>query len=219
MDIVRCPEKLRAGLTGTMIGWFYNHLARLIYVDAQTWKPVDMDMLQEYVDSHRKSHSLEGYAGEYIVPNWTTFARESELYADIVAYADGEPVWSEPTGTPPLFDTDRPAAWKVAEALRDMGAFTRAGLDIVSEVWGAVEFVGKRDYYGDARPLTEAMLRRLEAAGLITDAAKNEQLDWLCNEWQMPMYRIDFSPLEVPLEDLKAAQDAALYAEIGERGY
>ena len=95
-----------------MVKWFYDHLARLIYVDAQTWRPVDMNQLQEYVDSHRRSHSLEGYADEYIVPNWTIFSRESELYADIVAYEDGEPTWNEPLSTPPLFDRSRPPAWK-----------------------------------------------------------------------------------------------------------
>lgn len=50
VDLARCPAKLQACLTGTMFGWFYNHLARLIYVDAQTWRPVDMEQLQEYVD-------------------------------------------------------------------------------------------------------------------------------------------------------------------------
>lgn len=219
VDLVRCPAKLQAGLTGTMFGWFYNHLARLIYVDAQTWRPVDMEQLQEYVDSHRKSHSLEGYAGEYIVPNWTTFARESELYADIVTYEDGEPVWSEPTGSPPLLEYGRPMVWKVAEALRDFGAFSPKGLSTVSEVWGEVDFVDKRNYHGDARPLTQRMLERLQAEGAITVQARDEQVDWLYNDWQMPMYRIDFSRIEVTLDDLKAQQDAALWNEIGiERG-
>jgi len=26
MDIVRCPDKLRAAITGTMFKWFYDHL-------------------------------------------------------------------------------------------------------------------------------------------------------------------------------------------------
>jgi hypothetical protein len=215
MDIVRCPEKLRPGLTGTMFKWFYDHLARLIYADAQTWRPVNMEQLQEYVDSHRRSHSLEGYAGEYIVPNWTTFSRESELYADIVAYEDGEPTWNEPLGSAPLFGAGRPPAWKVVEALRDMGAFRPAGLDIVSEIWGAVEFVGKRNHWDDARDLTEQMLTRLQAAGLFTEQTRQEQIGRLYNDWQMPMYRIDFKRIEVPLEELHAARDVALWGEMG----
>jgi hypothetical protein len=60
MDIVRCPPKLRGQRVGPMMGWFYDHLARLIYLDAQRWKPTDTRELQDYVDQHRKSHYLEG---------------------------------------------------------------------------------------------------------------------------------------------------------------
>lgn len=95
IDIVRCPPKLRPSRIGPMITWFYDHLARLIYIDAQSWKPVSANQLQEYVDHHRKSHYLEGAFGEYIMPNWTTFSRESMLYADIITDEDGEPMWNE----------------------------------------------------------------------------------------------------------------------------
>ena len=95
IDIVRCPQKLRPSRIGPMITWFYDHLARLIYIDAQSWKPVNTKQLQEYVDDHRKSHYLDGAIGEYIMPNWTTWSRESKLYADIGAYEDGEPIWNE----------------------------------------------------------------------------------------------------------------------------
>ncbi len=44
MDIVHCPPKLRGQRVGPMMGWFYDHLARLIYLDAQSWKPTDMDL-------------------------------------------------------------------------------------------------------------------------------------------------------------------------------
>ncbi len=31
VDLVRCPPKRSAALTGTMMRWFYSHLARIIY--------------------------------------------------------------------------------------------------------------------------------------------------------------------------------------------
>jgi hypothetical protein len=43
---VRCPPKLIAGHIGPMMGWFYNHLARLIYAEAQHWKPTNAEKLQ-----------------------------------------------------------------------------------------------------------------------------------------------------------------------------
>lgn len=176
-----------------------------------------IDQLQEYVDGSRKSHGLEGFAGEYILPNWTLFSRESRLYADIVAYEDGEPTWNEPTASAalPLWD-DRPSIWHVAKALSDVGAFTRAGLDILSEVWGQVDFSGSTECYSVRRRLTKVMLERLQVAGLISADAEIEQICWLYNSWQVPMYRIDFKPIQISLEELKAAQQAQLWGEIGE---
>lgn len=220
LDLVRSPPKMRGAMVGTMFKWFYDHLARMIYADAQSWSPMTVNQLQEYVDSNRQSHSLEGYAGEYILPNWTLYSRESLLYADIVTHEDGEPIWNEPSTSQPLFDRDRPAIWQVVEVLRDLGVFSRAGLDILSDVWGTVEFVGEQECYSTSDALTSDMVDRLNAAGLILPSAKQEQLRWIYQSWQVPMYRIDFRRIEVTLEELKALQDAQLYAEMGDQyGY
>lgn len=212
MDIVRCPPKLRGQRVGPMMGWFYDHLARLIYSDAQHWKPTDTRELQDYVDQHRKSHYLEGNVGEYIMPNWTTWSRESLLYADIVTYEDGELVWHSPEGILPAWAD--PGPWQVCTALRDMGAFTRDGLDIASSVWSQTDFKD-RQHWNDTRRLTQEMLLGLEKAKLITEAAHQDQQRILYDHWQLPMYRIDFTRLEVPLEDLRAEQEAMLSSEIG----
>jgi hypothetical protein len=37
MDAVRCPPKLLQEKLIRIIGWFHNHLARLIYADAVAW--------------------------------------------------------------------------------------------------------------------------------------------------------------------------------------
>jgi hypothetical protein len=146
VDIVRCPPNLRPSRIGPMMTWFSDHLARLIYIDAQDWKPVNIRQLQEYVDGDRKSHYLEGAGGEYIMPNSTTWSRESQLYADIVTHEDGEPMWNEPDARAPLFDYGEPSPWQVCQALRDMGAFTRPGLDIVSSVWSQTDFVDNQHW-------------------------------------------------------------------------
>jgi hypothetical protein len=212
MDIVRCPPKLRGHRVGPMMGWFYDHLARLIYLDAQRWKPTDTRELQDYVDQHRKSHYLEGYAGEYIMPNWTTWSRESLLYADIVTYEDGELIWHSPEA--PMSPWDKLGPWQVCTALRDMGAFTRDGLDIASSVWSQTDFKDSQ-HWSDTQRLTHEMLLGLEKTTLLTEAAHEDQLRILYYHWQLPMYRIDFTRLEVPLEDLRAEQEAMLWNEIG----
>jgi hypothetical protein len=216
MDIVRCPPKVRGGLVGQMFDWFYGHLPRLLYAEAQSWKPTTVQQLQEYLDNSRRSHDIEGFAGEFIMPNSTLFDRESRLYADIVTYEDGEPIWSEPSvWTPVTFGDRRTSIWHVVKTLGDMGAFSRRGLDIVSKVWSAVDFVGEVECWSVRRELTEQMLEQLYAAGLISQNAEEGQVCDLYNEWQVPMYRLDFKPIEVPLEDLRAWQEAALWNEIG----
>jgi hypothetical protein len=212
IDIVRCPPKLRSSRIGPMMNWFYDHLARLIYIDAQSWKPVNGKQLQEYVDNHRESHYLEGEFDEYILPNWTTYLRESVLYADITTDEGGEPIWNEPDATGPMFINYEPFPWQVCQALRDMGAFTRAGLDIVSSVWSQKEFVDDQ-HWGDMKRLSYEMLLALEKADLITGAAREEHVGVLYHRWQLPMYHIDFKRIAVPLAELQSQRDATLWSE------
>ncbi len=54
------------------------------------------------------------------------------------------------------------------------------------------------------------LAKRLEAAGLITDRATDKHATALADTWQMPMYEMDFSPIDVSLEDLLAERDAQL---------
>jgi hypothetical protein len=221
MDIVRCPPKVRPSQIGSMIGWFYDHLARLIYFDAQSWKPINISQLQQYVDSDRKSHSLVGSLGEYIVPNWTSWSREGMLYADIVTDEDGELNWNDPEiGArsialtrlrPDFFDYLERPGWIICKGLRDIGAFTRPGLEIVSAVWSQTDFVNAQNR-SDADNLTREMLLALYKAELIPEAASNE----LVNLWQLPMYHIDFKRIEVPLEELRAERDANYRWEVGD---
>jgi hypothetical protein len=213
-DIVRCPKRLRASRAGLMMKWFYDHLARLLYVQAQSWKPMHAAQLQEYLDLERASHSLEGAMGEYIMPNWTLWSREGRLYADIVAYEDGEPQWSEPTEAVAPLQRAFNGAWQVCVSLQRVGAFTSAGLKIASEIWDAVNFEGETSW-AEARTLTHTMLVALNDAGLVSEDATDDDVRTLYHNWQVPMYHLDFRRLDVDLETLKAAQDAALWAEIG----
>lgn len=125
-------------------------------------------------------------------------------------------MWSEPSDwAQARFGARRISTWYVTKALSDLGAFSREGLDVVSQVWGAVDFLGETECYMLPRNLTRQMLERLHAAGLIAQTAEESQLDYLYDQWQVPMYHLDFKPIQVPLEELRAAQEAALRSEIG----
>lgn len=217
MDMVRCPKKLCASKMGVMVNWFYDHLARLIYANATSWRPMHVTQLQEYVDSSRQAHYLEGEFGEYILPNSELSSRESKLYADIVAYEDGQPMWSSPKG----FDFDRsflaftPPALALAKSFAALGIFRAEGLRATSEIWNAVEFKDTQGFDETRRLISEQLVRRLIDERLPTEAAEDRDVSCLYESWQMPMYNLDFALIPVPLEKLQRERDAIVYAEMG----
>lgn len=100
----------------------------LIYADAVNWKPTNLAQLREYVDHQRRGHYTEGYAGEYIMPNWAVYERESGLYADVEAYQDDALLWNEPRRPGldrSIFPSTALPALQVAEAMQHLGLFSR----------------------------------------------------------------------------------------------
>ena len=55
MDAVRCPPKLIASKMNRIVGWFYDHLARLIYAEAVSWKPMHLAQLCEYAPANMRT--------------------------------------------------------------------------------------------------------------------------------------------------------------------
>jgi hypothetical protein len=218
MDAVRCPPKLIASKLNRIVGWFYDHLARLIYAEAVSWKPMHLAQLREYVDNHRRGHYLEGSAGEYIMPNWTIYQRESRLYADIEADQDQGLAWSSPRDPYPghaFFDSFVPPALRVASAMEQVGLFTAKGLRAVSDIWGSVEYVGHEDHH-QGETLTERLLHRVHAEALMLDTAEDEHVAALYRHWQIPMYNLEFSLIPVSLEELEAAQEREYWSIVGD---
>lgn len=214
MDMVRCPKKLTASKLGTLINWFYDHLARLIYVNATSWRPMHMTQLREYVDDTRQAHYLEGEFGEYIAPNWELSERERMLYADIEAYEDEQPMWNAPKGFSSLLPTFTPPALALAQSFAALGMFRVEGLRATAEIWNTVEFKDTQSF-GDSKRLTEQLLRRLIDENLPSDEAADTDVSCLYHSWQMPMYNLDFSLLPVPLDALQHQRDSIFYAEMG----
>jgi hypothetical protein len=218
MDAARCPPKLVSSKLSRIVGWFYDHLARLIYAEAVSWKPMHLAQLRDYVDHHRRGHYLEGQAGEYIMPNWTIYQRESRLYVDIEAYQDEALSWNAP-GDPytgyPILDSFVPPALRVAAAMEQVGMFTVKGLQAVSDIWGSLEYTDKEDHH-DGTKLTERLLHRLHAEGLMFDTARDEDVSTLYRTWQIPMYNLDFSLVPVSLEELEAAQEREYWSMVGD---
>jgi hypothetical protein len=215
LDIVRCPPAKVSGRIGRVVKKvFYDHLARMIYAKAQSWKPVHVAQLQEYIDQERQGHYLEGGMSEYIVPNWSIYNRESSMYADIEVYEDGIAQWSDPNSRCGLTWHQRPIALGLIEALNALGIFTRPGLQATSDVWGKLDFHGQQSH-SDARELADQLARRLDTEGLVSEAATDADVRLFYDFWQLPMYNLNFEMIDMPLEELSAARDAAFWNEVG----
>ena len=219
MDLVRCPAKHIARRVKRVVNTFYDHLGRMIYADAQGWKVSDVTELQGYIDQERQGHYLEGYAGEYIMPNWKLYSRESTMYADIEVHEDGKPIWSAPRGSgmsQAIFGGP-PLPLLLVEAMSALGMFTPKGVKIVHQVWQTLDFIDTQ-HFDDHRRLFREALDKLVAANLPGEDATDDHARQLNSHWQMPMYNLEFSRLRVELEDIKAERDAALWHEIGGYG-
>ncbi len=216
MDIVRCPNRIVASRIGDMVKWFYSHLARLIYAEAVSWKPMHAAQLRTYVDSNRKSHEVEGAVGEYIVPNWTILNREGVLYSDIAIYEGDSIQWNNPADLVHdfAFPSHAPTVLQLAEAMSLLGMFTRRGLEVTAATWANTEF-RDRESFQEARDLTRNMIERLVSEDLPSEQADQHHVHLLYEAWPLPMYHFDFQLIPVPLEDLKAEQDYMLGQEMG----
>ena len=214
MDAVRCPKKLVSRYIGKIVGWFYDHLARLIYAEAIGWRPTHLTELREYVGPLRQSHSLEGEVGEFIFPNWCLYMRESQLYADIACEEGKDPYWNTPLSVGMGMSTIEPPALTLTKAMSALGMFSEKGLKATSEIWGTTTFSVLEDRR-DALSLTRKLVNRLIEQDIPTRTATNEHVQALINLWQLPMYDLNFELIDVPLEKLKEEQERILFAEIG----
>lgn len=217
IDLVRCPVPEVSKRIGRIVKkTLYDHLSRMIYAGAQSWRPTNTAQLQEYVDNERQGHFLDGGISEYIVPNWSLYRRESTMYADIEVHEDSIPQWNDPNRWTISTITLRPVALDIVEALDALGVLTRAGLQATSDIWGSVDFV-KEEGPVEARELTKQLSAHLDSEGLVTDRATEHHARLFYNHWQLPMYNLKFDLIDVPLERLEAQRQAAFWNEVGDR--
>lgn len=214
MDAVRCPRHRAPSRLGTIVGWFYSHLARLIYAESVLFRPVNVGELQEVVDLSRKDYFLEGIAGEAILPNWHLFHRESLLYTDVVAGESGELSWNDPLEIIQSSDSvateeSPPLSLLLVEAMAMLGIFTLQGLVATSEVWDKVEFSGPEDH-SIAMELVRELVDRLVRENLPREASVDPHMQTLFDHWQLPMYNLDFKKISISMKQLLAEREVAV---------
>lgn len=213
MDIIRCPKKEVSRRIGVLMGWYYDHLARLLYAEACQWRPVDLKELRRIIDRRRVTHYVEGNMGEFIAPNDLIYRRETRLYADIEALDDGSLQWVVPSAYVGFYNP-KPDALVVAEALDAFGVFTVEGLELISSIWSEVNFRDETPVQENDR-LIEATLTRLFERKMASESATTDNARDLYGRWQMPLYALDMKAIEVARSDLEAEQERLLLVEMG----
>ena len=204
LDYLRCPPG-RSDRASMMLKNFYNHGARLLYDESCTWKPTDIAMLRQYIDAQRRSHYVQESLNDAdIFPNWNLHIREAALYADLGRNESGELGWSDPI----LWGSEdrlKPNALIVSEAMRRLGFFKPEALKYLTEIWSKVNFTD-REPHSKASELTATTLNLYIDEGIVLEEATDEDVSMVQMAWQMPMYDLDFKPINVPLEELIAEQ-------------
>ena len=215
LDFYRCPDARRAGLAGKTVRRFYDHLARLLYVDAVVWRPVTKGELRSYVDRERQSHIVDGPMGEWVMAAGPVIERERRLYADVERYDEGVVVWNEPYGFPPLGDRRPPDVLRLAIAMRNLGFLSPEGMRVIRTIWGAADLSDGLTLR-DTINLKWQTLWAAKDAGLNSQTATDGDVRAVCETWPFPMWDFDLGPLDVPLAELEAERDRNLAAEIGD---
>ena len=206
IDAVRCPRKRARSRLRSILGWFYDHLARLIYAESVVFPRVTVRELREHVELHRKDFYSNAPAGEMIFQNQHLYRREGLLYADVLARElvgeSDELSWSDPFEI--ARSADSVAAREVSrrllqlvEAMATLGIFSLQGLKATSEVWNKVEFAGPESH-SDAMELVRDLVDRLVRENLPKEDSVDLHLETLYNYWRLPMYNLDFKKISSP---------------------
>ena len=202
IDVVRCPKRCVSSRIGAIMGWFYRHLARLIYAESVLFPRVTVQELQEHVDLHRKDFRSKEIAGETIHPNQHLYHRERLLYADVNAAESDELSWNDPleiirTTNPAATEEGLPLSLLLVEAMEKLGIFSLQGLKAMSEVWDRVEFAGPEGH-SDAVELVQELVDRLAQEDLAKEDSVGPHLQTLLEYWRLPMYNLDFKSISNP---------------------
>jgi hypothetical protein len=213
LDVIRCPKSKQKYISRTL-RHFYDHLARLLYVEACSWCPFVFEELVKIINYQRFSHYQDGVNGpEYVFRNRLLDDRETFLYTDLVDYGNGSGLewavagprfvrYNEEEIEQGFSHVPYLRALPLCRALSSAGAFTLEGLRSIAEIWQSLD-LNKDTSRTEINCFIEATLQ----AGKFAVRATDDEIDQICN-WQFPMYPLNLSEIEVTQAELEAERVA-----------
>lgn len=205
IDVVRCPPSRHRDLSRT-VGYFDNHLAKRIYAEACSWRPVSFEELKQYAGQATRSYYLDGPKDvDWIFPNDVKARREREIYVDYikdVTEENGEYIWMTPYPDTILkWSYVEPRVVVTVEALCSLGAGGKHGLNIIREEWQDFD----PELNGSLHDRGQRIAKTLDRMAKDTDACGVQGARAVVmDKWPFPMWSLDLSKeSEVDLAELR----------------
>ena len=203
LDFVRCPRSLQ-NPRSRQLGYFYDHLAKGIYAEYSSWRPIDFAEVTRHVDLTRQAFYLDGPLGiDWIFNNDILNRREDRLYVNYVRDDDDNCYWQYPRLEDFMIGYHTRAVIEIARALHAVGVATPEGLALVAEIWRKVKVTPKLAF-DEVEALNLRTLQFLQERGLLRDAPQ-EFYTLIEDRWPFPLYTLNLS-LDPPTGNRKAQE-------------
>ena len=196
---------------GRLVGAFYSHLARGIYVSVVGGSPAGLREVRNYVETLRASHHLDGPNDfDWIFRNEIEAHREELFYVDYVNSDDG-PLWLTPASRDelPLWSVSRIV--DLAVSLDLTGLLSVEGLGLVEETWRDVDVVDGT-HWSVIRAANVDVLNAAQNSGLFSPDLGRSDLELVLEHWTFPLYGLDLTRVKVREADLRDRQSRAYEA-------
>lgn len=207
LDFVRMDPSHRKA-SARQLGYFYNHLARCIYVEMVQMRPAEFAEVRGLIDMMRQSHYLDGPNDvDWIFRNELLVRREESLYVDYIHEEEGDR-WVTPASNDRFMYPPSPEAIrKLVGALHRLGAMSPKGLAVIADHWSLVA-LEEQTHWQEVVAINRAIIEELIDADLVTAEALPEDGSFAVQHWPFPMGSLDLSVRKVDISELEAERDS-----------
>lgn len=215
IDTVRCPSNKPSEKKRTL-GYFYEHLAKGIYVALCSWSLETFAQVVNQVSKEREQFYLDGPNNfDWIFQNRITNEREFIQYVDFVCddteeteTSPGERYWQSPPAASNITLYHTPRIISLAKALHRIKATSACGLSIIARIWREFEPQSESST-SELIKMNALTVQTLKDNGLFSaDAYEDRCL--ICQRWMFPLWPLDLKKRDVKKSDLRQDRNVRL---------
>jgi hypothetical protein len=189
------------------LGYFYNHLARCIYVEMVQMRPAEFAEVRGLVDMMRLSHYLDGPNDvDWIFRNQLLARREESLYVDYIHEEEGDR-WVTPASNDRfMYPPPVEPILKLVGSLHRLGALSTDGLVVVADHWSGF-VLQEQTHWQEMVAINRAIVEDLVDEDIATAGVLPEDGSFVIEHWPFPMGSLDLRVRNVDISELEAERD------------